>query len=224
MSPAELHVEYSSPSSLLAEFTRCVGRGQSSIETRQSVAPGTTLVLKMGCAGSGESVLVTAEVLRAQPISHDLFLLTLQYTSDARGLSHIVQDVLSRKKEHELRRHVRMPMMIAATEDAPYSPQYLMQDLSPGGARFELQSPRLPPHVTRGTSVLLQFSNALGPDLLPGHVAWTQGPGEGATPAGLPTFGLAFAPLAETARNKLDRFLSFQSLPPPPWNARLRFS
>ncbi|HEY0093736.1 MAG TPA: hypothetical protein VGB96_05405 [Archangium sp.] len=60
---------------------------------------------------------------------------------------------------------------------------------------------------------------ALGTLMLHGEVAWTSAGG----PEVLPTFGVNFNTLSPDTVERLEKLLTLESMPPPPWRARICF-
>lgn len=223
--PIRLKVTYKSPQSLLSEFTRSISRGSVSIESRRSVPVGTKFVFELLAEGVATPVEVTGEVLQVTRGLHGKYLVHIRYdpgqTRD--GLDALLDRIFQAHKYEKLRKHPRVPLNLRGTEEAPYSPQYVVRDISLGGVGVEVESERLPPHVKTGQPFLLEVWLSLGTLGLYGEVLWTFTPPEERLKLLYPSFGVQFGKLRPETMERLEKIIHLRALPPPPWRARLSF-
>jgi Tfp pilus assembly protein PilZ len=216
-----LKVAYKKPEALLSEYTRSVGQGGVVLQTSKSLPLGTRFVFEMHNLGVPTPVEVLGEVVNVTQRSSGQYLLTVRYDAgqDRGGLNAVLQRVFDTHAYDKLRRHVRIPLRLAAVEDTPFSPTFYVKDLSRGGVGLEVDAPALPPVVKVGMPFLLAMELTLGTLLLHGEVAWTSAGSEGVHPA----FGVHFGTLSSDTVERLEQLLALQALPPPPWRARVCF-
>lgn len=215
-------VAYSRPEALLEEFTHSVNRGGSPLTVNRPVPIGTRFVFEMLAGGVGKPVEVYAEVLSLQQLGEGRWRLNLGYLPGGRGgLDEVVLRALDTQKQEWTRKAPRIPLNVRATEETPYSPGYLVRDLSVGGAGFEVEATALPKSVTLGAPMLLELTLKGEEKLrLRGVVVWAlQGRGK-RSPLNS-SFGVQFVEdLDFEALEMLDRVISFKS---PPRAARVTF-
>lgn len=220
--PIRLKVNYRTPESLIGEFTRSIGAGNVALESRRAVPIGTRFVFELHAQGVQEAVEVLGEVVQVTAVD-DRFLLTLRYGRDGEnqaGLDAMIQRIFDAHRFEKLRKHPRIPIHLRATSDTPYSPSFLIRDISRGGIGLEVESPTPPRTLKVGAPFLLELSVAAGTLMLHGEVTWVfrgAQPGVGANP----TFGVVFGKLRPDTVQWLEEILALQKLPPPPWKARL---
>jgi Tfp pilus assembly protein PilZ len=222
--PAEvrLKVTYKKPEALLSEYTRSVGQGGVTLQTKKSLPVGTRFVFEMHNPGVATPVEVLGEVVRVTPQANGPFLITVKYDAgmDRGGLDAVLQRVFDMQAFEKLRRYPRIPLHLPAMEEeTPFAPPFFVKDLSRGGVGLEVEAPELPYSVKVGMPFLLEMDLTLGTLLLPGEVAWTSAGG----PEVMPTFGVNFGTLSKNTVERLEKLLSLESLPPPPWRARICF-
>ncbi|MHB8872661.1 MAG: PilZ domain-containing protein [Myxococcaceae bacterium] len=223
--PVRLKVAYKTPAGLLSEFTRSVGRGGVALESRRQVAVGTRFVFELRAQGVSEIVEVLGEVVQVAPVPKGKFRLDIRYDrgADRKGLDALIQAIFDSHKYEKVRKFPRIPLNLRATEDTAYSPSYVIRDVSTGGAGVEVEAPAIPRSVRVGVPFLLELSISLGTLALHGEVVWVFSPPTERAKWINPTFGVAFGKLRPDTRERLDRILVLQGLPPPPWKARVSF-
>ncbi len=220
-----LKVSYKSAESLLSEYTRSVGRGSVTIETRKAVPLGTRFVFELYAQGVSTPVEVYGEVLQVSPGLEGKHLLQIRYDpgTDRTGLDTIIQRIFDAQQFEKVRRHPRIPVNLRGTEDAPYSPQYIVRDISLGGVGVEVEADRLPANVKTGQPFLLEIWLSLGTLALYGEILWAFTPPSDRAPILNPAFGVQFGKLRPDTTERLERIIQLNGLPPPPWRARLSF-
>jgi Tfp pilus assembly protein PilZ len=220
-----LKVAYKSPAALLGEFTRSVGQGCVALETQRDVEVGTRFVFELHASGVGAPVEVLGEVVQVTPQPSGRRLLTVRYDAggDRAGLDAVLQRIFESYENEKLRRFPRIPLHLRATEDAPFSPAFLVRDISRGGLGLEVEAPALPRTVRVGTPFLLELSLSLGQLPLHGEVVWTTSPANDRIPAVVPGFGVQFGKLRLDIAERLEQLLTLTALPPAPWRARVSF-
>jgi hypothetical protein len=220
-----LKVNYKSPRTLLSEFTRSVGRGAVTIESRKSVPIGTEFVFELFAEGVEQPVEVFGTVLRVTPALHGKHLLHIRYDPaiDRKGLDQLIQRIFEAHRYEKVRKHPRLPLNLRGTENAPYSPQYVVRDISLGGVGVEVEADKLPPHIQIGTPFLLDVSLSIGTLMLYGEVLWTFTPPVERAKLLNPAFGVQFGKLRADTLERLEEIVQLKGLPPPPWKARLTF-
>lgn len=211
--PIRFRIAYSGPAALIREFTRGVGRGDSLLESARSVPTGTRFLFELVAAGISRPIEVEGEVCAVTSTPRGRFLVRVGYRPGARGdLDRAVQTLLTSHQPELGRAHARVPVNLLATQSAANSPAYLIRDLSLGGMGLEIQAPRLPETVRRGTALSCGIPLSSGLLQLQGAVAWTFAPprGLGANPA----FGVNFnSGFDLDDLERLDRLLSLQEFP-----------
>jgi hypothetical protein len=223
--PVRLKVAYKTPEGLLSEFTRSVGKGGVAVESRRPLVVGTRFVFELHAHGVAEPVEVLGEVVQVVPISKGKFRLDIRYDrgADRKGIDALIQAIFDSHKYEKVRKFPRIPIHLRATEDAAYSPSYIIRDVSKGGAGVEVEAPAVPKAVRVGVPVLLEMSVSLGTLALYGEVAWVFSPPTERAKWINPSFGVAFGKLRPDTRERLEKILVLQGLPPPPWKARVSF-
>jgi hypothetical protein len=223
-SSVRLKVSYKTPEALIDEYTRSVGQGSVTLETRRSLTRGTRFVFEMQAEGVEQSVEVVGEVVHVTPRPGGRYHLTVKYATgvDRVALDAVLQRIFA--QEHEkLRKYPRIPLNVRAIESTPFSPVFYVRDISRGGAGMEVDAPALPAMVKVGTPFLLEMELSPGPLLLPGEVMWASTAFRAHSPV-TPIFGVGFKePLPKDTAERLESLLSLDSLPPGPWWARVSF-
>lgn len=202
-----------------------MGKGAVALVSRKRVPVGTRFVFEMYAGKAGIPVEVHGEVVGVNRSGPDRYVVSVRYDpgDDRLGLDRVLSMVLEAHRLEKARKHPRIPLQLRATEETPYSPSYLLRDISRGGVGMEVEAPELPRYVTNGTPVLLQLSLSLGTLSLYGEVVWTFVPPPERTAWVSPAFGLRFGKLRPDTLDRLDRILALRSLPPPPWKATISF-
>ncbi|MRI90149.1 pilus assembly protein PilZ [Aggregicoccus sp. 17bor-14] len=220
-----LKVSYKSPAALLGEFTRSVGQGVVALETQKDVGVGTRFVFELHASGVEAPVEVLGEVVQVAVQPSGRRLLTVRYDAggDRAGLDAVLQRIFDTHEHEKMRRFPRIPLNLRATEDAPFSPAFLVRDISRGGLGLEVEAPALPRSVRVGTPFLLEMSMSLGQLPLHGEVVWTTSTQTDRTPALAPGFGVQFGKLRLDIAERLEQLLALSALPPAPWRARVSF-
>lgn len=223
--PIRLKVNYKSPQSVLSEFTRSVSRGSVTLESRKAVPPGTKFLFELHAEGVGAPVEVLGQVLQVTRGLNGKHLLHIRYDpgETREGLDALLDRIFQAHKYEKLRRYPRVPLNLRGTEDAPYSPQYVVRDISVGGVGVEVEADKLPDHVRPGQPFLLEVWLSLGTLGLYGEVLWSFTPPENRAAMLHPTFGVQFGKLRPETLQRLEKILQLRALPPPPWRARLSF-
>jgi hypothetical protein len=217
-----LKVAYKKPEALLSEYTRSVGRGGVTLQVRKSLPVGTRFVFEMHNPGVAAPVEVVGQVVRVTPQPGERYMITVKYDPgmDRGGLDAVLQRIFDMQAFEKLRRYPRVPLHLPAMEEeTPFAPPFFVKDLSRGGVGLEVEAPALPNTVKVGMPFLLEMDLALGAMMLHGEVAWTSAGG----PEILPSFGVNFGTLQPDSVERLEKLLSLESMPPPPWRARICF-
>jgi Tfp pilus assembly protein PilZ len=217
-----LKVAYKKPEALLSEYTRSIGRGGVTLQVQRSLPVGTRFVFEMHNPGVTTPVEVVGEVVQVTPQEGGRHQITVKYDpgQDRGGLDAVLQRIFELQEFEKLRRYVRIPLHLPAMEeDTPFAPPFFVKDLSRGGVGVEVEAPALPSAVKVGMPFLLEMELPLGLLMLQGEVAWTSAGG----PEVLPTFGVTFGTLREDTVDRLEKLLALESMPPPPWRARICF-
>lgn len=217
-----LKVAYKKPEALLSEYTRSIGRGGVTLQSQRGLPVGTRFVFEMHNPGVTTPVEVVGEVVQVTPQEGGRHSITVKYDpgQDRGGLDAVLQRIFDMQEFEKLRRYVRIPLHLPAMEeDTPFAPPFFVKDLSRGGVGVEVEAPALPTAVKVGMPFLLEMELPLGHLMLQGEVAWTSGGG----PEVLPTFGVTFGTLREDTVERLEKLLALESMPPPPWRARICF-
>lgn len=210
---ARFRIGYRKPESLLAEFTRSVNRSCVTLNVPQPVQAGTRFLFELVTHGIRKPVEVEGEVLSVQPGLDGRYRLNVAYTPGQRGgLDDVVFLVFDAQRRERVRRSPRVPMNLRAAEDTPYSPGYLIRDLSLGGAGVEVETSDLPKTIARGSPALLQITLKSGSTLnLRGVVVWARRAGPGTLNWG---FGVQFVEDLELdSLEMLDEVVSLRSIP-----------
>ncbi len=225
--PVRLKVSYKSASALLSEFTKSVGKGGVAIESKKKVAVGTRFVFELhnAEASATDKVEVLGEVVSVTPQSKGKYLLNIRYDAgtDRKGLDGVLMRIFDAHKAEKARKHPRVPINLRATEETPYSPSFLVRDISGGGVGVEVESPSLPRSVSLGAPFLLEIWLSLGTLSLHGEIAWIAVPPPERSKWMNPSFGVKFGKLRPETQERLKKILVLRGLPPPPWKARVSF-
>lgn len=227
--PVRLRVNYQSPRSLLAEFTRSVGRQAVALLSHRPAPSGARFLFELTAEGVRDKVEVMGEVTRCTPAAGapGRYELVVRYDAgaDRRGLDEALQWIAqSHDKDKRRRAHPRIPFYIQAGDGTPGSPRYLVRNLSRGGAGVEVDAGQAPRALQAGAPFLLELEPAGRPALLlHGEVAWRTRPLPGRARSVNPTFGVKFGTLRPDAASLLEKILTLRGLPPPPWQAHVSF-
>lgn len=223
--PIRLRVSYKSPESLVGEFTRSVGKGGVALESRRKLEVGTRFVFELWAQGVDRPVEVLGEVVKVTPAHSGKWLLGIRYDrgQDNGGLDAALGRILDAHRYEKVRKFPRIPLQLRATEDTPYSPSYLLRDLSRGGAGLEIESTTVPRTVRPGVPFLLELWTTSGTLALHGEIAWVFTPPAERIKWVNPAFGVGFGKLRQDTVERLERILALRGLPPPPWKARVSF-
>ena len=218
-----LRVSYKSATSLLAEFTRSVGKGGVTLESRKKVPLGTRFVFELLAQGVDKPVEVLGEVLQVTQGVGGKYLLHIRYDSpkNQEGLDALIHAIFESHKYEKMRKHPRIPLNLRCTEEAPYSPQYVVRDISMGGVGVEVESEKLPQNIRTGQPFLLEIWLSIGTLALYGEIIWTFTPPPERAKLLNPAFGVSFGKLRADTSERLERIITLKALPPPPWRARL---
>lgn len=220
-----LKVAFKSPSGLVRELTRSVGGGGVALQSKKAVPAGTRFLFELWAEGVEEPALARGEVVRVTPLAGGGYLLAVRYEldEDRRGLSAVLEKVFAAQGNERARRSARVPLTLRATEPTPYSPSFLIRDLSQSGLGVQIESPRLPKSVKVGAPFLLELS--LGQSTLPlhGEVVWVASQVSKDLDWVSPSFGVAFGKLQPSIKTHLSELLHLKGMPSPPWKARINF-
>jgi hypothetical protein len=224
-SPVRLRVAYKTPEGLLGEFTRSVGKGGVAIESKKNLPVGTRFVFELRANGLDTPVEVLGEVVQVTPASKGKYLLNIRYDqgADRKGLDALIQRIFDAHKYEKVRKFPRIPIQLRGSEDAAYSPSYVVRDVSKGGVGVEVEAPSMPKGIRIGTPFLLELSLTIGTLTLHGEVVWVFTPPTERSKWINPSFGVAFGKLRPDTQERLEKILTLKGLPPPPWKARVSF-
>jgi hypothetical protein len=225
VNPIRFKVSYKSAASLLSEFTRSVGKGGVTLESRKAVPLGTRFVFELHTQGVAEVVEVLGEVIQVSPGLNGNQLLHVRYdpSNDRQGLDAVIRRIFDSQQYETVRKYPRIPLNLRGTEDTPYSPRYVARDISMGGVGVEVEAERLPGSIRTGQPFLLEIWLSLGTLALHGEIIWTFAPPADRTALLNPSFGVQFGKLRPDTIERLDHIVQLKGLPPPPWRARLSF-
>lgn len=223
--PVRLKVAYKTPSGLLAELTRSVGRGGVAIESRRSLPVGTRFVFELHATGIGESIEVYGEVISVKPAPDNRWLLEIKYEAptDRKGIDVVIQRIFEAQRFEKKRKHPRIPVHLTALEDTKGAPAYAVRDISRGGLALEVEAAALPRHLHVGAPFLLELNLSIGPLVLHGEIIWAFNPPKERARWLTPSVGVKFGKLRADTVERLERILALRGLPPPPWRARVSF-
>jgi hypothetical protein len=224
--PVRLKVAYKTAEGLISEFTRSVGKGGVAIESRKNLPIGTQFVFELHAQGMKiPPVEVFGEVVQVTQSSRGRYLLNIRYEqgTDRQGLDALLARIFESHKYDKVRKHARIPIQLRATEEAPYSPSFMIRDISLGGLGVEVEAPQLPKTLRMATPFLLEMSISLGLLVLHGEVVWIFTPPAERAKWLYPSFGVRFGKLRPDSQERLEKILSLRGLPPPPWKARVSF-
>jgi len=206
-------IGYRKPETLLHEFTRSVNRNCVTLNVPRPVKAGTRFVFELMTVGVRKPVEVEGEVLSVQAGIDGRFRLNITYSPGQRGgLDDVVFRVFDAQRAERVRRSPRVPMNLRAAEDAPYSPGYLIRDLSLGGAGMEVEASDLPKTINRGSPALIQITLKSGGLLdLRGVVVWARRAGPNTLNW---DFGIQFVEDLELeSLEMLDEVVTLRSIP-----------
>lgn len=223
--PVRLRVGYKTPEALLSEFTRSVGRGGVTIESRKQLPTGTRFVFELHCQGVRESVEIFGEVLKVTTTDRGRYMLDIRYDAphDRKGLDVLIQRIFDAHQYDKARKHARMPIRLRATDTALGDAlQYVVRDISRGGLGIELELPAIPKSVKMSTPFLLTLELSIGPLALHGEVVWLFQPPRDRRVLN-PALGVQFGKLRPDTVERLERILKLRGLPSPPWRAQVSF-
>lgn len=224
-SPVRLRVSYRTPRGLLSEFTRSVGAGSVTLDSKKQVPVGTRFLFEMCAAGMKEPVEVLGEVcsVRAAPAGGYELEIRYQRGADRHGLESALDLILQAHRYEKSRGYPRIPLKLEASEERPGSPAYLVRDLSLGGVGVAVEWAPLPGYVKVDAPFLLEVSLSIGELLLHGEVVWVFTPPPAQSELLSPCFGVKFGKLRRDTEKRLEQILALDGLPPPPWRARVSF-
>jgi hypothetical protein len=219
-----LKVAYKTPTALLSEFTRSVGRGGVAIESRRSLPVGTRFVFELFAQGITDPIEVYGEVLTVRPAPRNRWLLEIKYEAptERRSIDNVIARIFEAQDNERKRKHARIPLQLVASDDGPDAQAYALRDISRGGLCLESNAPALPRNVRVGTPFLLELKLSIGPLLLHGEIVWAFNPPRDRSLLS-PSFGVKFGKLRPDTLERLDRILTLRGLPPPPWKAQVAF-
>ncbi|NPC68635.1 pilus assembly protein PilZ [Corallococcus sp. AB004] len=221
-----LKVAYKTPQSLVGEYTRSVGQGGVTLETRKALPLGTRFTFELHAGGMPRPVEVLGEVVKVEPRPGERFMLTVRYdgAEDRSALDAVLQFIFAQEEQNGLRRFPRLPLHLRAREADPRAPFFYVRDISRGGVGLEVDAPALPREVLVGTPFFMEMDMKEGPLLLHGEVAWTSSvPRKGVAQAVTPGFGATFGRLRPDMLQRLEALMALEHLPPAPWRARVSF-
>ncbi len=221
--PIRLRIGYKSASSLLAEFTRSVGRGTVTLESRRALPLGTRFVFELLAEGVDRPVEVVGEVLEVTPRDGGSHALHIRYDPgpDPGSLEALVQTIFDQHRYEKLRAHPRIPLVVHGEEESPDAPRYLVRDVSLSGLGLEVVDAPLPDRIRRGEPFLLELWLSIGQLSLHGEVVWARDPLRDRNWLRQAAFGVQFGKLRPDTVERLEHILHLKALPPPPWRARL---
>jgi hypothetical protein len=220
-----LKVSYKTPEALLSEFTRSVGRGGVTIESKKWLPVGTKFVFELHAQGVAESVEIFGEVLKLTQTDTKRYLLDVKYDApqDRKGLDVLIQRIFDAHKYEKVRKFARVPIRLRATDTAlGEALQYVVRDISRGGLGIEMELPAIPKSIKVGTPFLLTLDLSIGPLALHGEVVWLYSPPRERRVLN-PALGVSFGKLRAETIERLERILSLRGLPKPPWKAQVSF-
>ena len=223
--PIRLKVAYKTPQALLSEFTRSVGKGGVAIASRKSAPVGTRFIFELRARGVPDVVEVHGEVMSSAEQNGGMFLLNIRYQQPENrvGLDALLKRIFEAQRYEKIRKFVRVPLQLHATEDKANSIAYLVRDISAGGLGIEIEAPEAPKWVKKGAPVFLELVITLGTLALHGEVVWVVNPPKDRQKLVNPGFGVRFGKLRADTVERLERILVFRGLPPPPWKAKISF-
>ena len=220
-----LKVSYKSAETLLSEYTRSVGKGGVAIESRRAVPVGTRFIFELHAQGVEKAVEVLGEVIGVTGAGAGKHLLNIRYDpgQERDGLDALLSRIFEAHRYEKVRKFARIPLNLRATEEAPYSPSYLIRDISMGGVGVEVEAASLPKNVRVGQPFLCEVWLSLGTLALYGEIVWAFAPKGDRAKFTSPGFGAAFGKLRPETVERLEHIIQLKSLPPPPWKARVSF-
>lgn len=220
-----LRVSYKNPEGLLSEYTRSIGKGGVAIESRKAVPVGTRFIFELQAQGVDKTVEVYGEVIGVSDSGGGKKLLNIRYDpgQQREGLDALLSRIFEAHRYEKVRKFPRVPLNLRATEELPYSPSYLIKDISMGGMGVEIEASNLPRSVKVGTPFLCEVWLSLGTLALYGEVVWAFVPKGDKQKITTPSFGVSFGKLRPDTQERLERIIQLKSLPPPPWKARVSF-
>lgn len=176
MPTIRLRVGYRSVESLVKEYTASLGRGGCLLLSRRPVATGARFLIEMTCDRVAAPVHIEGEVVRMRPVSAagEAYELAVQYRAspDARAALDELLAAIEIDPDYAIVRQApRIPVAISAT-DSGGRPEFVVRDLSWGGARIECRSSAIDAAI--GDRVELGIHFAEGPEVWVGsRVRWT---------------------------------------------------
>jgi hypothetical protein len=209
----------------LSEFTRSVGRGGVTIESKKSLPVGTKFIFELRAQSVPDTVEILGEVLKVTSTDRARYLLDIRYDApqDRKGLDVLIQRIFDAHKYEKVRKHPRIPLRLRATDTALGDAlQYVVRDISRGGLGIEMELPAIPKTIKTGTPFLLTLTLSIGPLALHGEVVWMFQPPRERRVLN-PALGVAFGKLRPETVERLERILKLRGLPPPPWKAQVSF-
>lgn len=223
--PVRLKIAYESPKRLVAEYTKSVGQGGVAIESRRALPIGTKFVFELHAKGVDAPVEVNGEVVGVETLPTGGYRLNVNYAAsgDNARIASVLTKIFDAQRFEKVRKHPRIPIRLAAAEVGKRQTRFAVRDISRGGLGLEVEDAAMPAHVTIGETFLLTLQVSLGELLLYGEVAWIFSPPAERARVLKPGFGVRFGKLRADTLGHLDTILKLQGLPPPPWNATIRF-
>lgn len=212
MPTIRLRVGYRSVESLVKEYAASLGRGGCLLLSRRPVATGARFLIEMTCDRVAAPVHIEGEVVRMRPVSAagEAYELAVQYraSADARAALDEMLAAIEIDTDYAIVRQApRIPVAIAAT-DGSSRQEFVVRDLSWGGARLECRSGALDAAIDDRVELGIHFAGS--PAVLVGsRVRWTGYPDR---TAGL-QFGLQLDGLTESApgHHAIGELLSLRS-------------
>ncbi|MEW5739365.1 MAG: PilZ domain-containing protein [Myxococcota bacterium] len=217
-----LRVGYKSPEALLAELTKSVGRGGVRIESKKSLAVGTSFVFELHSAGVRDAVEVFGTVMSVTESAPGRHVLHIRYEPprNRKGIDSVLRSIVNASRSDAKRKHPRIPLHVRAVEDRQDSAIFRLRDISKGGVGIDVDGDVMPKHVRQGVPFLMRMKLSTGPLIVTGEVVWTVATRVDGLPLRL---GVAFTRLPPENEQMLDDLLNLRALPAPPWIARLTF-
>lgn len=177
--PIRLRVSYKSAHSLVTEYTTSISRGGCSIETERPPPVGTRFTFELFTRDNAVALQVDGRVVRSEPSqSPGAHLVAIEYlpTSENRAALDMAIDTLLREHQFEKeRRHLRVPVNLVAIDGRQPELQYLVKDMSTGGAGLQLAKDRpLPGYIDVHVPVIFEITlDDAVRSALEGQVVWT---------------------------------------------------
>ena len=208
--PIRLRVSYKNAHSLVTEYTTSISRGGCSIETERPLAIGTRFAFELLAQGKTLALQVEGKVVRCDPSDNPgQHLLAIEYLpapSEREALDRAIDSLLREHQFEKERRHMRVPVNLVAADGRQPELQYLVKDLSAGGAGLQLPKDRpLPSYIDVHVPVIIEIT--LEPAVrgaLEAVVVWTL---SGRPGFSNPRVGIAFEKLTERQEATLQPLL-----------------